>query len=202
MFIDLMRHGEVDDKAVFRGHTDDPLNENGFHQMTNALSEYSTDLVISSPLDRCASFAKKWCEETNHPLTPMTAFKEINFGDWDGKSIDQIEELDKTALTNFWNDPVNNSPPNAESLNDFKRRIVNGWQQLITQQKGKNILLITHGGVIKMIIAHILSVPMDKLLSIEVPLASISRIRISFDEKSNAYCSLVSHANLKTGSPE
>ena len=197
-----MRHGEVDDKAVFRGHTDDPLNKLGYRQMTDALTNYSTDIVVSSPLCRCADFTKKWCGENNQTMTVVHDFTEINFGDWDGKSIEQIETHNKSALRDFWNDPVNNTPPNAESLSDFKQRIIQAWERLIAEYKDKNILLITHGGVIKMIIAHILSVPMDKLLSIEVPLASITRIRVSFDEQSQVYCSLVSHANMAIGSPE
>jgi len=197
-----MRHGEVDNKAVFRGHTDDPLNEYGYRQMADTLADYCTDIVVSSPLCRCADFTKKWCDEKNHPMIVSDDFKEINFGDWDGKSIEQIELHDKSALHKFWNDPVNNTPPDAESLDEFKRRIIKGWKRLITQYKDKNILIVTHGGVIKMIIAHILSVPMDKLLSIEVALASITRIRVSFDEQSNVYCSLVSHANLTPGSTE
>ena len=196
-----MRHGEVDDKAVFRGHTDDPLNENGYSQMKNALADYSTDIVISSPLIRCANFAQIWCDDNSQIVKTMPDFMEINFGDWDGKTIEQIEATDKSTLNNFWNDPVNNTPPNAECLNDFKQRIVNGWESLITQHKDNNVLLITHGGVIKMIMSHILSMPMDKLLSIEVPLASITRIRVSFDEQSNVYCSLVSHANSMISAP-
>jgi len=197
-----MRHGEVDNKAVFRGHTDDPLNENGYRQMINALADYSTDVVVSSPLRRCSEFTKSWCDENKQSMIIVHDFKEINFGDWDGKNIEQIETQNSLALQKFWNDPVNNTPPGAESLNDFKRRIIKGWEALITQYKDKNVLLVTHGGVIKMIIAHILSVPMEKLLSIEVPLASITRIRVSVDEQSNVYCSLVSHANQTIGAPE
>jgi alpha-ribazole phosphatase len=202
MIIDLLRHGEVEGKACFRGHTDEPLSKTGWQQMIEALDKYQPENIICSPLKRCADFAQQLSEQHNTVAKKITDFKEINFGDWDGLTAEQIQKTHQQELNSFWTNPVENTPPNGESLIDFQKRIISAWEGLITQQKNKNILLITHGGVIKMIISHVLSIPLDKLLSIETPLASMTRIRISFDDNNKQYASLVFHSSMPTGKEE
>ncbi|MDH5425601.1 MAG: alpha-ribazole phosphatase family protein [Gammaproteobacteria bacterium] len=194
MFVDLLRHGEAEGQACFRGHTDDPLSSLGWQQMRAALQEYQTDCVIYSPLKRCAEFARQWAQQQQHCAHEMAEFMEMNFGDWDGVSAEHIQVTHAHELNAFWHDPLNNTPPNGEKLLDFQQRIVAGWENLICEHSDKNVLLVTHGGVIRMIIAHVLSIPLSQLLSIECPLASMSRIRISFDEDEKQYASLVFHA--------
>lgn len=202
MIIDLLRHGEVEGGACFRGHTDEPLSKEGWQQMTLALKQYEPENIFSSPLKRCAEFAQDWSEQYNIVVNKTAEFKEINFGDWDGLTAEQIQKTHQQELNSFWTNPVENTPPNGESLIDFQKRIVSAWNNLINEKKNKNILLITHGGVIKMIISHVLSIPLDKLLSIETPLASMTRIRISFDDNNKQYASLVFHSNKPTGKEE
>lgn len=199
MFIDLLRHGETIDESCFRGHTDDPLSETGWQQMLSALDQYKSETVITSPLIRCAKFATQWTDQKNITAKEMSEFKEINFGDWDGLTAEQIKVTNEKELKDFWSNPAKNTPPNGESLVDFQQRVMTGLQNLITNHKDQNILLITHGGVIRIIIAHVLSMPLNKLLSLELPLASMSRIRITFDDHENQYFSLVSHAKIPSG---
>lgn len=197
MFIDLLRHGEVQGKNTFRGHTDEPLTQHGWQQMASSLDNYQTETVIYSPLKRCAEFAITWANQQNIHSLAMPEFMEMNFGDWDGLTAEEVQLTHKKELDNFWQNPVDNPPPNGENLLNFKDRVINGLNALIENHKDldedQNILLITHAGDIRMILAHVLSIPMEKLLTIECPLASMSRIRISFDDDNNQYRSLVFH---------
>lgn len=199
MIIDLLRHGEVVGEACFRGHTDEPLSKAGWQQMTAALDGYEIEKVVCSPLIRCADFTKQWSIQKNIIEQQIPEFKEINFGDWDGLTAKKIQKTNKNELDDFWTNPVENTPPNGENLLDFQKRVLLGWNNLIIHNKNKNTLLVTHGGVIKIIMSHVLSIPLNKLLSIEVPLASMTRIRISFDKENNQYSSLVFHAHLSSG---
>lgn len=192
--IDLLRHGDVEGKKCFRGHTDEPLSPNGWQQMSTTIENYQADLVVCSPLRRCAEFATEWSDQQNIKLIKMHEFKEINFGDWDGLSPEEIRLSAESELNVFWKNPAENTPPNGEKLLDFQKRVLSGWQNLIEKYKEQNILLISHGGVIRIIIAHVLSIPVEKLLSIESPLASLSGIRISFDQNNQHYASLAYHA--------
>ena len=195
MIIDLLRHGEVEGKKSFRGHTDEPLTQTGWQQMSSSLDNYNAEIVIYSPLKRCAEFAEKWAYQNNIKKEVMEEFMEMNFGDWDGLTAEEVELTYKKELCEFWNNPVKHTPPNGETLIEFQQRIVKALNTLIEdhkkEDKDKKLLLITHGGVIRIIIAHVLSIPLEKLLSIECPLASKSRIRITFDDDNIQYNSLV-----------
>ncbi|MDH5392282.1 MAG: histidine phosphatase family protein [Gammaproteobacteria bacterium] len=194
MFIDLLRHGEVAGKSCFRGHTDQPLSKTGWQQMAAALEDYTADIVLSSPLQRCADFSAHWSDAKNISAVFMPEFKEINFGDWDGLTADEIALTQADELHRFWDNPASVTPPKGESLAEFQQRIVNGWDSLIEKHHGQHVLLVTHGGVIKILVAHVLSMPVEKLLSIETPLAAMSRIRIMTDPAGMRYSSLVFHA--------
>lgn len=199
MIIDLLRHGEVEGEASFRGHIDEPLTKKGHQQMSSALKNYLPEAVIHSPLMRCELFSKQWANDNKIKVKAMSEFMEIDFGDWDGLTVEQIQRTDEKELNEFWNNPAKNTPPNGETLVAFQQRVIAGWNDVIHQHKDQHVLVVTHGGVIRMIIAHILSIPLDKLLSIECPLAAMSRIRISFDDANNHYSSLVSHGSTAQG---
>jgi len=182
----LLRHGlpeSSQSEQIFRGVTDDLLTELGWQQMTNALNSLTAlDLVISSPLRRCYDFAHKLAIDLNLPLQVFEELKEINFGQWDGQSIQQIELDYADKLKKFWQNPIENTPPNGESVLDFQQRVINCWNNILTENKGKNCLFIIHGGVQKIILAQILEMPVNAIHNIEVPYACSSTIQIYYSE--------------------
>lgn len=174
-YLDLLRHGEVQGGVRFRGNCDDPLSEQGWSQMSQALTDAPTwTSIISSPLRRCAAFATRCAETHDVPLVFMDALKERDFGSWEGRATDEIAPED---LACFWNDPVGFTPPGAEPFAEFRARVLDGWRQILTRTD-PHTLVVTHGGVIRMIIAEILMMPGQATLLIEVPYASRTRLRI------------------------
>jgi len=178
--LSILRHGEVQGGPVFRGSQDDPLTELGWQQMQERLSSDNCDcdIVLSSPLIRCANFAKQYCTSNNLSLHTIPEFKEIDFGDWEGKSYQQINQSTPQSLEQFYVDPTNNPPPNGEALNSFQKRVVDAVTMAVINNCGKNILLISHGGVQKIIIAHALKMPLEALHNIETPYACLTKLSI------------------------
>ncbi len=193
--IDLMRHGEVEGGNRFRGSTDDPLTELGWQQMRQTL-EPGNDWtqIVSSPLQRCARFSEFWSEQRQLPCSFDDNFQEMHFGDWEGKTAEEILAIDADALRSFWQDPNKHAPSNSELLSDFQRRVQTTWQSLIEEHQGQHILLISHGGPIRSILAHILEMPEHALLRLEMPLAAISRVKIYHSQGEPDSSSLVFHA--------
>jgi len=195
--IDLLRHGECQDGRIFRGRTDSALSRLGEQQMINARAYHSDPLhpwqtIISSPLQRCASIAARLATEQYSP-TLEPAFQEIDFGDWDGQLTDKVFAEQPQQLEAFWKDPSRNTPPNGESLQDFEQRITQAWKQLLQTQQGKNVLLICHGGVVRMLLAKLLSMALPALPNINVPYGCISRIQIHHQQGSPDWPQLVFH---------
>ena len=70
------------------------------------------------------------------------------------------------------------SRPGAETLVQFRERVIAGWQDAIDRHSGKHILMVGHAGMMRMIIREVLDMPLDKMFRIQVENASITRITI------------------------
>ncbi len=179
----LLRHGEPEGGAIFRGITDDLLTKTGWQQMNNAIDKLNNiDIILSSPLRRCADFAEKIAVQRSLPIEKINALKEINFGQWEGQAVEKIALDANNKLINFWQNPIENTPPDGESVLDFQKRVISFWRELIITQRGNNCLLLTHGGVQKMILAEVLGMPVHAMHNIEVPYACCSTFHVYYSD--------------------
>ena len=164
----LLRHGQCEGGNILRGQVDVNLSKQGKLQMQNAFSalflaaesapKAAPIVVISSPLLRCAEPAKTFATSHQLPLWIDDRFKELNFGDWDGQTFDALYQTDAKTLDSYWANPWLTAPPNGESMQDFEARIEQAWQSMLEQHQGKQIVLVTHGGVMRYLMSKALGV--------------------------------------------
>jgi len=177
--IDLLRHGEVTGGRKYRGQLDEPLSELGWNQLRTVTGiKQPWQQVISSPLKRCAEFSNEFATLHKLPLQITTEFKEISFGLWEGKTADELLQTDNSYTKQYWEDPVNTTPPQGENLLTFEKRVLSGWKNILTEHQGKHILLVSHAGVMRMILCHCLGLPLKELFKLDIGLAKASRIQI------------------------
>ena len=177
--VDLIRHGEPVGGRKYRGQIDDPLSEKGWAQMRNAVGDFCPwQCVISSTLLRCAAFAQELSQRHALPLTLDERLKEIGFGAWEGRTADELEQEDPGALARFFDDPIAHRPAGAEALAEFQDRVVGAWDDLLLHHAGQHILVVGHAGVIRMIIRHVLDMPLKRMFRIHVGNVSITRIGV------------------------
>lgn len=185
--IDLLRHGEPEGEQCLRGSTNHTLTKLGWKQSEQAtIPNPGWTQVVSSPLARCADFAKVYAKKSRLPLSLNTGFQEIDFGLWDGKTYKELYDSCPDALSNFWSDPYHHTPPEGELMEHFNRRVYQAWNQLVVSAKGEHVLLVTHGGVIRQILARILDIPERSAASIRrihLPYASRCRIEVYVDSE-------------------
>ncbi len=180
--LDLLRHGEPQGGPRYRGQTDDPLSGRGWLQMHRAVAARQPwQRIHSSPLRRCREFAAQLAARRQLPLRIDTAMTEIDFGRWEGRTAAALMRTEAEALGRFWHDPVSHTPHGGESLTDYRDRIVTAWQGLLHElpRQGR-VLMITHGGSIRILLHHILDIPLPRLQQIEVPYACLTRLRIDW----------------------
>jgi alpha-ribazole phosphatase len=188
--VGLLRHGEAEGGAVYRGRTDDPLSALGWVQMSAAMHGLSCwDLVVSSPLRRCAAFATVFARVHELPLVLERGLAEIDFGEWEGRSAQQLMRESPAALTDFWRDPLNHPPPGGESLDRFRQRVVAAWGRQRQRHPGKRLLFVVHGGVIRVLLSHLQSSPLDRMLEIEVKHADLFGLQLEEGELKTLYTS-------------
>lgn len=184
--IDLLRHGDVEGGRKYRGHLDDPLSELGWQQLRKATSKQQHwQQVISSPLKRCADFANELAKSHNIPLKIDSQFKEVSFGLWEGKTADEILATDAVNIKRYWNDPINTTPPNGESLLSFEERIATAWENLLLEFQGQHVLLVCHAGVIRIILCQLLGMPLKELFKLDIGLAKASRLQVQHVDGEN-----------------
>ncbi|WJW75160.1 alpha-ribazole phosphatase family protein [Thiohalobacter sp. IOR34] len=177
--VDLLRHGETVLGAVFLGRSDAPLTAAGRAAMQAALPERpSWQIVFSSPLQRCADFAGELAQQAGVECRLLPELQEMDFGDWDGRSAQQIQAEDPNALETFWADPLHRAPPGGETLAGFAERVARGWRLLLAAAAGRHALLVSHGGVIRVLLCQQLGVPLERLFCWRVPHAGLSRLRL------------------------
>lgn len=177
--VDLIRHGEPEGGVLFRGWRDDPLSERGWQQMRAATAGRAPwDAVITSPLSRCAGFARELSRQAGIPLSVDERLKEIGFGDWEGRSPEALYRQSPRLVNDFWSDPVACPPPGGEPMAGFQSRVASAWRDIQAEHAGRHLLLVAHGGVIRMIIGQVLEIPLRHLFRLELPYAGVSRICI------------------------
>ncbi|MCW8943615.1 MAG: alpha-ribazole phosphatase family protein [Sedimenticola sp.] len=177
--IDIIRHGEPVGGTLFRGWRDDPLSPEGWEQMRHATRATPPwELIISSPLSRCAHFADELSQRLGIPLEQDKRLMEIGFGDWEGRTPEALFEESPNTLNAFWQNPVDNPPPGGEPMVLFQSRVESAWQDIQIHHKGKHLLIVAHGGVNRLIVGKVLGISQSHLFRMEWPFAAVSRIRL------------------------
>ncbi|MBK7354288.1 MAG: histidine phosphatase family protein [Nitrosomonas sp.] len=177
--VDLIRHGEPAGGQRYRGHrVDDPLTEKGWSQMWNSVGEYQKwTNIITSPLQRCSSFAFALGERLNIPVTVESRFKEVGFGIWEGLSHDEVRNNRAEEFQAFIADPVNCRPQGAEPLDTFLQRVNLAYEEIIRVDQSHHYLIVAHAGVIRAIIARTAHVAPSGFYRIKISNGGITRIR-------------------------
>ncbi|WP_440996368.1 histidine phosphatase family protein [Arhodomonas sp. SL1] len=193
-FVDLIRHGMPVGGQRYRGHRDDPLSEQGWRQMWAAVGDAAPwDLVVTSPLTRCRAFAESLAARHAIRLVVEPRFAEISFGEWEGRTVTEILAQSPEQLSGYWADPVAGTPPGGESLEAFRGRLLAGWEALLARDC-RRALLVGHGGLIRVLTAALLDMPLAAALRLEVPNAALTRFRVQSDINGRVSPSLVYHA--------
>jgi alpha-ribazole phosphatase len=181
MKLDLLRHGATERGGGFRGSLDDLLTDAGWAQMRAGIDGAGPwDQLVSSPLQRCAAFARELSERFALPLQFEADLRELHFGQWEGRSAAELMETHAEGLGKFWNDPYGFTPPEGETLLDFEMRVLVAAECLHQRYAGQRVLLVTHGGVIRLLVARARQLPRAQLMQVDVAHGEL--FRLDFDE--------------------
>jgi uncharacterized phosphatase len=146
----LVRHGETDwnRERRIQGATDIPLNDTGRAQAMatgRLLSTRSWDAIIASPLARARETAEIIASAANHPgLHLLDEIVERRYGDAEGLTYEQVEER-------F---PGDMDVPGRETRDAVAERVIPALVSLAEQYRGRSIVVVSHGGVIRAVLLH------------------------------------------------
>jgi len=196
----LIRHGETEGAETrrYKGTIDVPLSENGMRQIeklssclvkeiNNSSNPPSPTLlkeekgrllkaVYCSYLSRAVKSAELIAKP--HSLKPVIvpALRERYFGIWEGMSFDEIKEKYPEEFTAWAGNPLEFSPMEGESTMEVKDRVINAMNTIIQNHSGERIAIVSHGGVIRVILCYILGVPLENIFRFEQDYAALNII--------------------------
>jgi alpha-ribazole phosphatase len=177
--IHLLRHGACQGGEIYRGRTDVQLSSEGWQQMEQAISAAPDwQRIITSPLLRCREFGEHCAARFNIPLQIDTALQEMDFGGWEGRLVQEVWQENPELVARFYDDPAAVTPPGGESCAEAQSRIVVAWHALLQQCAGDRLLLVCHGGVIRLLLAHLLAMPLAAVMRLYIPYASMAQVSV------------------------
>lgn len=162
----LVRHGETDANrtGILQGYMDVPLSQTGRKQaevMAQALAGVAFAVVYSSDLSRAADTAALISACRACPLIVDAGIKEINCGMLQGKTFPQVGELWPDVYSALKADPMDAPRPGGESYREFYNRTVSAFDRIVAANPDSVVAVVTHGGVIRNILAHAKGRPVD-----------------------------------------
>ncbi|MBN2618183.1 MAG: histidine phosphatase family protein [Spirochaetales bacterium] len=177
----LVRHGESYGAGSYIGRGSDfNLTQKGIVDISS-LNIGNQDLIYTSSMARCRESATIIIEKLNNRFEILQDIEEVDFGDWESLTFDQLTNKNPQEFTNWLNNPQDISPPNGETLKELQARVINSISFLkdkITDKKRWRILLITHRGPIAILLLHFLKLDLNMFWNFRIDKASITKIDI------------------------
>lgn len=168
MVLYVVRHGKTLWNLEHRcqGITDIPLSDvgrEGAKELAPLVSELDIDVVISSPLERTIETAKIITDNLM-PINIDDRIKERNWGMNEGMEVSLIDQID------CWDVILNTDVKCIERVQDFMKRVSEFLEDIKIKYKDKNVLVVTHSAVVRVIHYLIRGIPEDgSLAKINIP---------------------------------
>jgi broad specificity phosphatase PhoE len=159
----LIRHGQTawNKEEIFRGRTDIGLDETGLKQaelVGRFLKNVKLDEIYSSPLSRAWQTAEKIAQFQNLKVQSLEGIIDMSFGDWEGHHHKDIKEVDGDTYRQWIETPHRVRIPGGETLDEVRKRAMASLEDVIKNHQGKNIVLVSHRVVNKVLICGILGI--------------------------------------------
>ena len=134
------------------------------------------EAVYTSDLSRAVRSAQVIAEPFGLLPVETPDFRERNFGIWEGMAFTEIKEKYTKEFECWANNPLKYSPIGGESTVRVKDRVLPSLYRILNSHKGKNIAVVAHGGVNRIILCHFLGIPLENIFRIEQGYAAVNII--------------------------
>lgn len=167
----IVRHAEAVGNKIreFHGWTDEGITEKGKLQASRVaerLENIPVDVIYSSSMKRTMETARYIAASKNLPIIPVDDSKEINGGLWEGLTWNELADKYPDEYDTWENKPHLHQMPEGESMEGFQQRIVTAVMRILENEAGKNILIVTHGTVIRVLLCRLKELPLEEMVKI------------------------------------
>lgn len=161
----FVRHGETvwNKTGRYQGTTDVSLSELGKMQAEKTALWFrskTVDGVISSPLERARETAECIAKPHGLEVETMPLLQELCFGDWEGKTAEEIEGLWPGMIEDMYHNPQSLVLPHGESFADCQKRGLEAIRELTERGDNKTYVIVSHGAILRTIVCGMIHIPL------------------------------------------
>lgn len=163
----FVRHGEAEGNVekVFHGWHNSDLTKNGRLQAERTaeyLQDVAIDVLYASDLKRTMETAGYIAQKKHLEIHPDSRLREIFGGDWENKPWAELPETYPEAYENWLKYPHKLIMPGGESMQDFQKRLVEAVEDIVKQNEGKQVCIVTHGTALKALLCWFRRLPLSE----------------------------------------
>ncbi|MBB6329256.1 alpha-ribazole phosphatase [Chryseobacterium sediminis] len=174
MEIHLIRHTAVENpENLCYGFAEMPLRKDYPEAFKTLEIDDDYDRIISSPSERCHLLADYF----NFDYQTDERLREMNFGNWEMKKWTDIPEEE---INPWYKDFINIKASGGENLLEMQTRVLSFWNELIQKNDVDKVLIITHAGVIRLILQIVLQFPLENMFNLQIDYGK--KVIINVDE--------------------
>jgi len=180
----VVRHGETlyNVQGRFTGQSDIPLSALGERQaaaLGKRLAAEPLAAIAASDLQRARVTAQAIARYHKLPVQEEADLREMTFGAWEGSTYDEIMARDADLVQRWLSDPTIYAPPGGETVIQLRDRVAPVLQRWRTRYPEATILWAVHGGVIEVLLCHLLGVDLKLRWQFRHENASITEIDLN-----------------------
>ncbi len=177
----LIRHGQTawNKEEIFRGRSDVALSPIGFREaelVGDYLKGKDIHVIYSSPLSRAKETARRIAQVFNLKVQPLLGITDMSFGKWEGRPLKEIQSYEREIYLQWRDKPHLVRIPEGETLDEVRVRAMVALGEVIQNHQGKNVVLVSHRVINKVIICGILGIDNSHFWQIGQDTASINLI--------------------------
>lgn len=153
----FIRHGQTEWNVLgrYQGQTDVALSPLGVEQAQKLAANFPVDkieAVYASDLKRAMTTAKCVADRFRLLVTPCKSLRELNFGDWEGLTYDEIVAKWPEALSNFFQHPDILKIPHGESFPELRARALACVEKIVAKHPEETVAVVAHGAILRTIL--------------------------------------------------
>jgi 2,3-bisphosphoglycerate-dependent phosphoglycerate mutase len=180
----IVRHGETEWNVAMRlqGMQNSSLTKNGLRQtrlVAKALRTHQFNILISSDLGRAVKTAEIINKYHHLEVITDSDLRERNFGIMEGLTREQIQDIHPEVFNGYMDRKDTYSIPQGESLIEFYTRVTSDLKRIAKTYEGKEILVVSHGGVLDCTIRMVFNYPLSAPRHFSIYNASVNSFLIT-----------------------
>ena len=163
----------------FCGHSDPELSSTGRQQLLEVAAQSQRSelsCIFTSNLKRAVQTAEAIASPRNLPIQLRTGLREIHFGDWEGRSWEEIEAADPAGASSWLKAYPHGTPPGAEAFCDFEHRVRNELAALAALADHQVAAAVTHAGFIRTALSWISGAPIRSIANLDYGSVTVLRM--------------------------